>query len=147
MRSSHTLDRLETRFDDDRPVADAGLLLPATLVHHLGLKELVARRPGGVPAGLVGLLRRDDRFRSRPLVVPTAVGAGDEQVLALQLFEARDGLSRWHQLTSDWAGNEDRWHGDSPSLRHFRLSHAPRRCRRLRGVSPPNAGSRRPLRV
>jgi hypothetical protein len=41
MRSSHTLDRLETRFDDDRLVADAGLLLPATLAHHLGLKELV----------------------------------------------------------------------------------------------------------
>ena len=41
MRSSHTLDRLQTRFDDDRLVADAGLLLPATLAHHLGLKELV----------------------------------------------------------------------------------------------------------
>src|SRR5680860_15918 len=41
MRSSHTLDRLETRFDDERLVADAGLLLPATLAHHLGLKELV----------------------------------------------------------------------------------------------------------
>jgi hypothetical protein len=41
MRSSHTLDRLDTAFDDDRLVADAGLLLPATLAHHLGLKELV----------------------------------------------------------------------------------------------------------
>src|SRR5680860_18828 len=41
MRSSHTLDRLETRFDDDRLVADAGLLLPATLAQHLGLRELV----------------------------------------------------------------------------------------------------------
>lgn len=41
MRSSHTLDRLETRFDDERLVADAGLLLPATLAQHLGLKELV----------------------------------------------------------------------------------------------------------
>ncbi len=41
MRSSHTLDRMETRFDDDRLVADAGLLLPATLAHHLGLRELV----------------------------------------------------------------------------------------------------------
>jgi len=28
-------------FDDDRLVADAGLLLPATLAHHLGLRELV----------------------------------------------------------------------------------------------------------
>jgi len=41
MRSSHSLDRLETAFDDDRLVADAGLLLPATLAHHLGLKALV----------------------------------------------------------------------------------------------------------
>ena len=30
MRSSHSLDRLDTAFDDDRLVADAGLLLPAT---------------------------------------------------------------------------------------------------------------------
>jgi hypothetical protein len=43
MRSSHSLDRLDTAFDDDRLVADAGLLLPATLAHHLGLKELVDR--------------------------------------------------------------------------------------------------------
>src|SRR5665647_3066348 len=41
MRSSHSLDRLDTAFDDDRLVADAGLLLPATLAHYLGLRELV----------------------------------------------------------------------------------------------------------
>ena len=41
MRSSHTLDRLDTAFDDDHLVGDAGLLLPATLAHHLGLRELV----------------------------------------------------------------------------------------------------------
>jgi|BarGraIncu01121A_1022015.scaffolds.fasta_scaffold24893_1 Transposase DDE domain group 1 len=41
MRSSHSLDRLDTAFDDDRLVADAGLLLPATLAQHLGLRELV----------------------------------------------------------------------------------------------------------
>jgi len=41
MRSSHSLDRLDTAFDDDRLVADAGLLLPATLAAHLGLRELV----------------------------------------------------------------------------------------------------------
>src|SRR5215210_5673753 len=41
MRSSHSLDRLDTAFDDDRLVPDAGLLLPATLAHHLGLGELV----------------------------------------------------------------------------------------------------------
>ena len=41
MQSSHSLDRLDVAFDDDRLVADAGLLLPATLAQHLGLKELV----------------------------------------------------------------------------------------------------------
>ena len=57
MRSSHSLDRLDTAFDDDRLVADAGLLLPATLAHHLGLRELVERhlnlgdRPGRANPG------------------------------------------------------------------------------------------------
>jgi hypothetical protein len=41
MRSSHSLDRLETTFDDDRLVPDAGLILPATLAQHLGLGALV----------------------------------------------------------------------------------------------------------
>jgi len=57
MRSSHSLDRLDTAFDDDRLVADAGLLLPATLAHHLGLRELVnehldlGARPGRANVG------------------------------------------------------------------------------------------------
>src|SRR5919197_4335194 len=57
MRSSHSLDRLATAFDDDRLVADAGLLLPATLAHRLGLRELVHRyldlgdRPGQANRG------------------------------------------------------------------------------------------------
>src|SRR5664279_2689176 len=41
MRSSHSLDRLDMAFDDNRLVSDAGLLLPATLAAHLGLRELV----------------------------------------------------------------------------------------------------------
>jgi hypothetical protein len=40
MRSSHSLDRLEVTFDDGHVVADAGLVLPATLAQHLGLREL-----------------------------------------------------------------------------------------------------------
>ena len=40
MRSSHSLDRLSVQFDDDNLVADAGLILPATLAQHLGLEEL-----------------------------------------------------------------------------------------------------------
>jgi hypothetical protein len=43
MRSSHTLDRIATTFDDGGLVADAGLLLPATLAQHLGLRELFDR--------------------------------------------------------------------------------------------------------
>jgi len=43
MRSSHTVDRVDTAFDGTQLVADAGLLLPATLAAHLGLKGLVDR--------------------------------------------------------------------------------------------------------
>lgn len=39
--SCHSLDRLEVTFDDERSVANAGLMLAATLAQHLGLKELV----------------------------------------------------------------------------------------------------------
>jgi len=41
MRSSHGLDRVDVAFDDHRLIDHAGLLLPATLAHHLGLRELV----------------------------------------------------------------------------------------------------------
>ena len=34
-------DRIRILFDDHRLVANAGLLLPATLARHLGLRELV----------------------------------------------------------------------------------------------------------
>src|SRR6516162_5001353 len=44
MRSSHSLDRLEVTFDDGHVVADAGLVLPATLAQHLGLGELFEER-------------------------------------------------------------------------------------------------------
>src|SRR3990170_8203270 len=57
MRSSHSLDRLETAFDEARLIGHAGLLLPATLAHHLGLGELVdehldlGRVPGSANTG------------------------------------------------------------------------------------------------
>ncbi len=41
--SSHNLDRLEVVFDDEHLVADAGLIQPATLAQHLGLRQLVDR--------------------------------------------------------------------------------------------------------
>ena len=44
-------DRTRIVFDDHRLVANAGLLLPATLAQHLGLRELVDRHLdlGGAP--------------------------------------------------------------------------------------------------
>ena len=44
-------DRIRILFDDHRLVANAGLLLPATLARHLGLRELVDHHLdlGGAP--------------------------------------------------------------------------------------------------
>jgi hypothetical protein len=38
--SSHSLDRIKVEFDDDHAVANAGLIGPATLAEHLGLRDL-----------------------------------------------------------------------------------------------------------
>ena len=40
----HSLDRVEVTFDDDRLVANAGLIAAATLAQHLGLRELFESR-------------------------------------------------------------------------------------------------------
>ena len=41
MLSDDHPDRIQIAFDDHRLVANAGLILPVTLAHHLGLGELV----------------------------------------------------------------------------------------------------------
>ena len=41
---SHGFDRVEATFDDDTLVADAGLIVPATLMCRLGLEELIDER-------------------------------------------------------------------------------------------------------
>lgn len=41
MRSSHSLDSLSVSADDEHLIAGAGLLLPATLTQHLGVRELL----------------------------------------------------------------------------------------------------------
>ena len=43
MLSPERPDRIHVAFDDHRLVANAGLILPVTLAHHLGLGELVDR--------------------------------------------------------------------------------------------------------
>ena len=44
MRPRNHPDRIQVAFDDHRLVANAGLILPATLARHLGLAQLVERR-------------------------------------------------------------------------------------------------------
>lgn len=58
MRFSHSLDAVSVQFDDENLVANAGLILPATLAQHLGLEELYGRHvrlgdaPGRPNAGI-----------------------------------------------------------------------------------------------
>jgi hypothetical protein len=57
MGSSHTLDQLDTRFDDTHAIANAGLLLPATLAERLGIEQTadalidLGDRPGAAHPG------------------------------------------------------------------------------------------------
>jgi Transposase DDE domain group 1 len=58
VKASHTLDSIRTSFDDEHLVANAGLLLPATLMQGLGVCDLLDEHVhlGGVPgAANVGL--------------------------------------------------------------------------------------------
>src|SRR5215218_5497879 len=57
MPSSHTIDRLAVAFDDDHAVANAGLVLTATLAQRLGIQALADQfvdlgdRPGAAHPG------------------------------------------------------------------------------------------------
>jgi Transposase DDE domain group 1 len=57
MGSSHTLDQLDIAFDDTHAIANAGLLLPATLAQRLGIEQTadalidLADRPGAAHPG------------------------------------------------------------------------------------------------
>ena len=65
-------DRIRIVFDDHRLVANAGLLLPATLAQHLGLGELVDRHLdlGGAP----GRANTGDKMMT---LVASALAGGD----------------------------------------------------------------------
>jgi hypothetical protein len=57
MGSSHTLDQLDIAFDDTHAIANAGLLLPATLAERLGIEHAadalidLGERPGAAHPG------------------------------------------------------------------------------------------------
>ena len=65
-------DRIRITFDDHRLVASAGLLLPATLAQHLGLRELVDHHLdlGGAP----GRANTGDKMLT---LVASALAGGD----------------------------------------------------------------------
>ena len=65
-------DRIRIAFDDPRLVANAGLLLPATLARHLGLRELVDHHLdlGGAP----GRANTGDKMLT---LVASALAGGD----------------------------------------------------------------------
>ena len=84
MGSSHTLDQLDTCFDDPHAVANAGLLLAATLAERLGIEQTAdqvidlgerpgAHRPGRKLLTLVHSLLAGGRLhrRRRPAALPT----------------------------------------------------------------------------
>ncbi len=79
---SHTLDRLGVAFDDARLVADAGLLLPATLAAHLGLRELVEAHLD--PGSAAGRANAGDKVLT---LVASALAGGDciDEVLMARL--------------------------------------------------------------
>jgi len=51
VKASHTLDAIRTSFDEEHLVANAGLLLPATLMQRLGVEQIITERVdlGAVP--------------------------------------------------------------------------------------------------
>ena len=75
-------DRIRILFDDHRLVANAGLLLPATLARHLGLRELVDHHLdlGGAP----GRANTGDKIADTMEPWAKAAGLKDEQVQALK---------------------------------------------------------------
>src|ERR687887_24621 len=80
MASSHTPDELDTCFDDTNAIANAGLLLPATLAERLGIEQAadalidLGDQPGARPPGH-GALHAGDlpalvHLRTRPPARP-----------------------------------------------------------------------------
>ena len=85
-------DRIRILFDDHRLVANAGLLLPATLARHLGLRELVDHHLdlGGAP----GRANTGDKMLT---LVASALAGGD----CIDDADASCWLGRWGRTRND----------------------------------------------
>jgi len=96
----HSLDRLDVTFDDEHLVANAGLMLPATLAKHLGLREFFDEHVDlGDGAGRGQCRPQGDD--PRPL---GGVGPAGTQVAAT--VAASRGVGRWRRHRDG--------HGDAP---------------------------------
>ena len=86
-------DRIQIAFDDHRLVANAGLLLPATLALHLGLSQLVQQRLdlGGAPG---------------------RANTGDKMMTLVASRAGWRRLHRRHRCAARWGDRPDsRFHG------------------------------------
>lgn len=87
--SCHSLDAMDVIFDDDHAVANAGLIAPATLAQHLGLRELfdehvdLGEAPGRANVGLISASVRENLLIGCPT-------AGDrDMAVALETAQAQ----------------------------------------------------------
>ena len=103
MLPSEQPDRINIAFDDHRLVANAGLLLPATLAHHLGLGEPVDQHVDlGRCAGSGEWGRQDTDVDS--------VGVG-----RWRLHRRRRRAARWQDRTGAGLGSQGAIHLGDPS--------------------------------
>ena len=93
-------DRIHVAFDDHRLVANAGLLLPVTLAHHLGLGELVDRHVdlGDAP----GRANPGDKLLT---LVASALAGGDciDDADALRSGGPPASWAAWSRRRPPWA--------------------------------------------
>ena len=133
--SNHTLDRMQVSFDDQHAVADAGLVLPATLAAHLGLEQAadeligVGYRPGRKTLTLVhALLAGADCIDDADLLRSGSTG----RVLGHDVM-APSTLGTWlRQFTF----------GHVRLRRHASWTAWPRRCRPAPGPPAPDPAAR-----
>ena len=94
------LDRIKIAFDDHRLVANAGLLLPATLALHLGLSQLVQQRLdlGDAP----GRANTGDKIMT---LVASALAGGDciDDADALRAGGTAGVSTAWSRRHPHWA--------------------------------------------
>jgi len=92
MRSSHTLAAIETTFDEDNLVANAGLLAPGALAQKLGVAELIDEHLQ-LPADAVGRANGG----TKAMTVIGAMLAGGDSIADVDVLRAGAGPELFDQ--------------------------------------------------